>query len=191
MRLSWSFFFFLFVFSFFFSGCILILLIFSDKIVHIRFSFCEFHLIHTFTCVPMKKCFSSEHGCELFTDSFKHFLNCCRVTDESNGHFKTFRWNITNRRFNVIRNPLNEIRGVFVLNIKHLFIYFFRWHSTSEHSGCSKISSMSWVRSTHHILGVEHLLGEFWYCEGSIDLRSSGCKWSETSHEKFESREWY
>jgi hypothetical protein len=33
-------------------------------------------------------------------------------------------------------------------------------------------------------------LGEFWYGEGSIDLRSSGGEWSETNHEEMKSWEW-
>ena len=49
---------------------------------------------------------------------------------------------------------------------------------------------MSWVRSAHHVLGIEHLLGEFWDSEGSVLLRSSGGEWSETSHEEMESWEW-
>merc|ERR1712048_863412 len=54
--------FFFIKFTIFLSGSILILLVFRDQIVHVRFSFSEFHLIHTFTSVPVKKGFSSEHG---------------------------------------------------------------------------------------------------------------------------------
>ena len=49
---------------------------------------------------------------------------------------------------------------------------------------------MSWVRSAHHVLGVEHLLGQLGDGEGSVDLRSSGGEWSETNHEEMESWEW-
>ena len=53
--------------------------------------------------------------------------------------------------------------GVFILDIKHLLIDLVGGHSSSEHSGGGKISSVSWIRSTHHVLGIEHLLGKFWY----------------------------
>ena len=49
---------------------------------------------------------------------------------------------------------------------------------------------MSWVRSAHHVLGIEHLLGELWDGKGSVLLGTSGGKWGETSHEEMESREW-
>merc|ERR1712048_880135 len=67
------FFIFFFKFTIFLSGSILILLVFRDQIVHVRFSFSEFHLIHTFTSVPVKKGFSSEHGGKLFRNSFEQF----------------------------------------------------------------------------------------------------------------------
>ena len=36
-------------FTFFFGGGILVLLVFRDQIVHVRFSFSEFHFVHTLT----------------------------------------------------------------------------------------------------------------------------------------------
>jgi hypothetical protein len=76
------------------------------------------------------------------------------------------------------------------LDVEHLLINFFGGHSTSEHGGGGEISSVSWVRSAHHVLGVEHLLGQLGDGESSVDLRSSGGEWSETNHEEMESWEW-
>jgi hypothetical protein len=111
----------------------------------------------------MEESLSSEHSSKLFSDSLEHFLDSSRVTNESNRHLKTFWWDITNGGFDVVWNPFNEIGRVFILDIEHLLINLFRGHSTSEHSGGGKISSVSWIRSTHHVLGIEHLLGKFWY----------------------------
>jgi hypothetical protein len=65
----------------------------------------------------VEESFSSEHRGELFSNSFEHFLDSGRVTNESNSHFKSFRGDITNRRFNVIGDPFNEIRRIFILYV--------------------------------------------------------------------------
>jgi hypothetical protein len=75
------------------------------------------------------------------------------------------------------------------LDVEHLFIDFFGGHSSSEHSRSGKVSTVSRVRSAHHVLGVEHLLGELRDGEGSVLLGSSGGKGGETNHEEMESGE--
>jgi len=160
MLLFWSFLFlFFFIFTLFLSSCILILLIFTYKIVHIGFGFCEFHFVHSFTSVPMEESFSSEHCCKLLADSLEHLLNGSWVSNECDRHLKSFWWDIADWWFNVIRNPLDKVWRVFVLDIEHLFINFFRGHSSSEHGWGGKISSVSWIGGAHHVFGIKHLLG--------------------------------
>ena len=48
---------------------------------------------------------------------------------------------------------------------------------------------MSGVRSAHHVLGVEHLLGELGDGESSVLLGASGGEGGESSHEEVESGE--
>ena len=68
---------------------ILVLLILGNEVVHVGFGFSEFHLVHTFTGVPMEEGLSAEHGGELLTNSLEHFLDGSRVTEEGNGHLET------------------------------------------------------------------------------------------------------
>merc|ERR1712032_174992 len=107
-------------------GCgILVLLVLRDKIVHVALSLGELHLIHTFSRVPVKECLAAEHGSEVLGNTFEHLLNGRGISQESNGHLKTLRRNVTNRSLDVVGNPLDKVGGVLVLHIQHLLINLF------------------------------------------------------------------
>lgn len=100
-------------------------------------------------------------------------LNGCRVADESRGHFQAPRGYVANGGLHVARYPLDEVAAVFVLDIEHLLVHLLHRHPAAEYGGHRQVSTVSRVACGHHVLRVEHLLGELRYRERPVLLRTS------------------
>merc|ERR1740116_263208 len=90
-------------------GCVLVLLVFGNKVVHVALCLCELHFVHPLTSVPVQESLAAEHGCEELCDTLEHFLNCCGVPCECNRHLQALGRNVTNAYLDVVRNPLHKI----------------------------------------------------------------------------------
>merc|ERR1712010_196500 len=132
----------------------------------------------------MKEGLSSEHLGELLSNALEHLLDSGGVSKEGDGHLESLWWDVANGGLDVVGDPLNEVGRVLVLNVEHLLINFLGGHAASEDGGGGEVTSVSWIGGAHHVLGIEHLLGELWDGEGTVLLGATGCEWGEANHEE-------
>jgi len=99
---------------------------------------------------------SAEHGGELFSNSLEHFLDGGGVSEEGDGHLESLGWDVTDGGLDVVGDPLDEVRGVLVLDVEHLFVNLLGGHASSEEGGGGEVTSVSGVGGAHHVLGIEH-----------------------------------
>lgn len=88
----------------------------------------------TFARVPMQKRLAPKHGRKLLRNAFEQLLNGRRIANECAGHFQSSRWDIANGRLTIVRDPLDEVAGILVLYVQHLFVHLFHGHSAAKNS---------------------------------------------------------
>merc|ERR1740138_568747 len=141
-----------------------------------------------FTCVPVQERLAPEHRRKVLGDPLEHLLDRSTVAREGYSHLEPLRRNIAHRGLDIVRDPLDEVRGVLVLNVQHLLINFFGGHAASE-EGCGRqVATMPGVCRTHHVLGVKHLLRQLGHCESAVLLRTARSERREARHEEVEAR---
>merc|ERR1719192_758816 len=141
------------------SRGILVLLVLGHQVVHVALGLGELHLIHTLASVPMQESLAPEHGGELLRDALEQLLDGGAVADEGDGHLQTTWWNVTDGGLHVVGDPFDEVAAV------------------------------TGIAGSHHVLGIEHLLGQLWDSQGTVLLASTGGEGSESGHEEVETGE--
>ena len=168
---------------------ILVLLILGDEILHVGFRLSELHLVHTLLGVPMQEGLALEHGRELVADTLEELLDGGRVSEESNSHLGCPWRNVTLSGEDVVGDPLDEVRRVLVLNVLHLLLDLLHGDAATEDSSDGEVATVPGVRCRHHVLSVEHLLGQLGDGDGAVLLAAPGGKRCETGHEEVETGE--
>ena len=121
----------------------------------------------------MQESLATEHSSELLRDSLEQLLDGGAVTDEGSRHLETTWWNVTYSCLHVVGDPFDKVAAVLVLYIQHLLVHFLHGHAATEHSSDCEVTAVTRIASSHHVLGIEHLLGELWYSKGTVLLATS------------------
>mmetsp|Transcript_82163 Transcript_82163/g.249227 ORF Transcript_82163/g.249227 Transcript_82163/m.249227 type:complete len:265 (+) Transcript_82163:148-942(+) len=173
-----------------FCSRILILLVLRDQVVHVALGLCELHLVHSLAGVPVQESLASEHRREILSHTFEHLLDRSRVSGKGHRHLQAFWRDVTDRRLDVVWDPLDKVGRVLVLHIEHLLIHFLRGHPTAEECSSREVSAVSWVSRAHHVFRVEHLLCQLGHRERTVLLRAPGGQRCEARHEEVQAWEW-
>ncbi|KFP26937.1 hypothetical protein N325_07768, partial [Colius striatus] len=159
------------------------------QVIHVALSLCELHLVHALARVPVQESLSAEHGRELLRNAFEQLLDGRAVPNEGGRHFEATRWNVTDRCFNVIRDPLHKIAAVFILDVQHLLIHLFHGHTASKNGSYRQVTAVARVTRSHHVLCIEHLLRELGHGESPVLLAATARQRGETRHEEVQTGE--
>lgn len=166
------------------DGSLLVLLVLGDQIVHVGLSLSELHLVHTLTSVPMQESLAPEHSSELVTDTLEQLLDGGGVTDEGGRHLEATGRNGAEGSLDVVGDPLNKVRGVLVLNVAHLVLNLLHGDLATEVGRAGQVATVAEVGGSHHVLGVEHLLGELGDGDGTERVGATAGQGSESDHEE-------
>jgi hypothetical protein len=137
----------------------------------------------------VKEGLAAEHGSELLRHTLPALLDGGGVTNEGGGHLKSLWWDITNGCLDIVRDPLNEVRTVLVDDVKHLLVDLLGGHPSTEETGTCEVTAVTGVGGTHHVLGVEHLLGKLGHGKCTVLLRSTRSQRGKSHHEEMKTRE--
>ena len=171
------------------GGGILVLLVLRHQIVHVGLSLGELHLVHALASVPMEESLTPEHSCELLRHTLEQLLDGGAVSDEGGRHLEPTWWDVTYSGLDVVGDPFNEVAAVLVLYVEELLIDLLHGHTSTEHGSYCEVATMTGIAGSHHVLGIEHLLGELGYGKGTVLLASTGGERSKARHEEVETGE--
>merc|ERR1712167_431345 len=82
--------------------------------------------------VPVEEGLAAEHARELLRHALEHLLDGSRVADEAHRHLQALRRDVAHTTLHVVRDPLDEVRRILVLDVQHLLVNLLRRHAATE-----------------------------------------------------------
>ena len=76
-------------------------------------------------------------------------------------------WDVAHGGLHVVGDPFHKVGAVLVLDVEHLLVDFLHGHATTEHGSHCEVAAVTRIAGSHHVLGIEHLLGELGDCQSS------------------------
>ena len=137
----------------------------------------------------MKEGLAAEHGGELLRDALEELLDGGGVADEGGGHLQTSGRDVADSGLDVVGDPFHEVAAVLVLNVQHLLVHLLHGHAASEDGSHSEVAAVARITGSHHVLGIEHLLGQLGHRQGPVLLGAAGGEGSEARHEEVQTGE--
>ena len=87
----------------------------------------------------MQESLAPEHSGELLGDALEELLDGCGVANKGGRHLETAWWDVTDGGLDDVGDPLDEVRGVLVLDVQHLLVNLLHGHASSEDCGDGQI----------------------------------------------------
>mmetsp|Transcript_78078 Transcript_78078/g.155161 ORF Transcript_78078/g.155161 Transcript_78078/m.155161 type:complete len:543 (+) Transcript_78078:117-1745(+) len=171
------------------GGGVLVLLVLGDEVVHVGLGLGELHLVHALAGVPVEEGLAAEHGGELLGDALHHLLHAGGVAAEADRHLEALGRDVADGALEVVGDPLDEVGRVLVLHVEHLLVDLLGRHAAAEERARGEVAAVAGVGGGHHVLGIEHLLGELGHREGAVLLRATRRERCKSDHEEVEAGE--
>ena len=171
------------------GGGVLVLLVLGDEIVEVGLGLGEFHLVHALAGVPVEEGLAAEHDGELLGDALPGLLDGGGVADEDRGQLHALGGDVADGGLEVVGDPLDEVRGVLVVDLEHLVVDLLGGHLAAVHHGAGEVAAVAGIGGAHHVLGVEGLLGELGDAQDAVVLGGAGREGGEADEEEVEAGE--